>query len=194
MTVAANLIQNTANPNRDARLDNSCLQEKFSNEVNELLDVLDKDIRHIQESLSWLNELRSLVIKRDDTALSKLLQIIRAETDNYAAAESHRRLVRKKLADALDCSIDQVTISMLQNMLPEEQKLQIEDKKTQIRALIKELRQVHLSTALLLSDCARFNNQLLKALFELGDKGAVLYRPDGATEKRTNKNFVNMRL
>ena len=46
--------------------------------VDELLAVLDKDIEHIQRSLSRLNELRRLVIKRDDTALGKLLESIQA--------------------------------------------------------------------------------------------------------------------
>ncbi|OHB57855.1 MAG: hypothetical protein A2173_07185 [Planctomycetes bacterium RBG_13_44_8b] len=166
----------------------------IQNKVDELLDVLDKDIQHIQESLSWLREIRSLVIKQDDTALSNLLQTIRTEAESYAATESKRQDVRKDLADALDYSVKKVTISTLQNMLPKEQKTKMEDRKQKLKALINELRKEHLSTALLLSDCARFNNQLLKAIFEFGGKGNIFYKPDGATEKRTEKTFVNMRL
>ena len=172
----------------------SVLQEKVSNRIDELLAILDKDIQHIQQSLSWLNELRSLVIKRNDTALSQLMQTIKTEVDNYSATESKRQLIRKALADVFGCSVKKVTLSMLQNVLPEEQKTQVEDRKTKLRTLIKELRKEHLSTALLLSDCARFNNQLLKALFELGNKGTIFYRPDGATKRRNDTTFVNMRL
>ena len=43
------------------------------NKVEELLAILDEDIRHIQDSMSRLNELRSSVIKRDDKALAELL-------------------------------------------------------------------------------------------------------------------------
>jgi flagellar biosynthesis/type III secretory pathway chaperone len=172
----------------------SVLQEKVSNRIDELLAILDKDIQHIQQSLSWLNELRSLVIKRNDTALSQLMQTIRTETDSYSATESKRQLVRKALADVLGCSFNKVTLSMLQNILPEEQKARLEDRKIELRTLIKELKKEHFSTALLLSDCARFNNQLLKALFELGDKGTIFYQPDGATKRRNDTTFVNMRL
>ncbi len=187
-------VQDKVDPIRDPQLEDSVLQEKVSNRVNELLAILDKDIQHIQESLSWLNELRSLVIKRDDTALSQLLQTIRIEADSYATTESKRQLLRQALADAFGCNVNKVTLSMLQNVLPEEQKVQVEDKKTKLMTLIKELRKEHLSTALLLSDCARFNNQLLKALFELGDKGTIFYRSDGATKRRNDTTFVNMRL
>ena len=166
----------------------------IQDKVDELLAVLDKDIQHIQQSLSWLNEIRGLVIKRDDAALSELLQTIRTEADSYAATESKRQLVRKELADALGFSVEQMTLSVLQTVLPEEKKVQVEDRKTKLRALIKELRKEHLSTALLLSDCARFNNQLLRALFELGEKGTVYYKPNGATKRRTDTTLVNMRL
>jgi len=53
--------------------------------VDELLVILDKDTQQIQESLSRLNELRSLVIKRDDAALGKLLERIQYESDSYRA-------------------------------------------------------------------------------------------------------------
>ena len=55
----------------------------IEDKIDELLAVLDTDIQHIQQSLSYLNELRSLVIKRDDTALGTLLGVIRAGSDSY---------------------------------------------------------------------------------------------------------------
>jgi len=39
--------------------------------VDELLAVLDEDIRHVRASLLRLDELRSLVIKRDQAALGR---------------------------------------------------------------------------------------------------------------------------
>ena len=194
MKTTISTLQDKVDPIRNSQLEDSALQEKVSNRIDELLAILDKDIQHIQESLSWLNELRSLVIKRNDTALSQLMQTIRTEADSYSATESKRQLIRKALADIFGCSVKKVTLSMLQNVLPEEQKAQVEDRKTKLRTLIKELRKEHLSTAMLLSDCAKFNNQLLKALFELGDKGTTFYQPDGATKRRNDTTFVNMRL
>jgi flagellar biosynthesis/type III secretory pathway chaperone len=185
---------NPINPPRRTRLEDSGLQEKVSNAVDELLAVLDKDIQHIQDSLSWLNELRRLVLKRDDTALGKLLESIRAEADGYTANESKRCSIRKDLADALGCSVKQMTLSALEGALPKEEKVQVENRKTKLRALIEQLRREHLSTALLLSDCASFNNRLFKALFDLDGKETVFYRPNGAAKRQTGMNFVNMQF
>lgn len=187
-------VQDKVDPHRDLRLENSGLQEKVSNGVDELLAVLDKDIQHIQKSLSWLNELRGLVIKRDDTALGKLLQTIQTEADSYTATESQRLSLRKDLADAFGCSVKQVTLSAMEVALPEEKKVQVKDRKIKLKGLIEELRKEHLSTALLLSDCARFTRQFLKALFDLGGKRTVFYSPNGATRKLTETTFVNMKL
>ncbi len=187
-------MQDKVDPVRNPRLEDSGLQEKVSNGVDELLTVLDKDIQHIQESLSWLNELRGLVIKRDYAALSKLLQTIQTEADSYAATESQRLSLRKDLANTLGCSVEQVTLSALEAALPEEKKVRIENKKIKLKGLIQELRKEHLSTTLLLSDCARFIRQLLKALFDLGGKRTVFYSPNGATKKLTETTFVNMKL
>jgi hypothetical protein len=49
---------------------------EIEDKVDQLLAVLDKDIQHIQDTLSTLNELRGLVIKRDDASLHKLLESI----------------------------------------------------------------------------------------------------------------------
>jgi len=194
MKATAIAIQDKVDPVRDPRLEDSGLQEKVSNGVDELLAVLDKDIQHIQDSLSWLNELRSLIVKRDDAALSKLLGSIQAEADGYAANELERQSVRKDLADAIGCSVEQMTLSALETTLPKEKEAQVADRKTKLRALIKELRKEHINTALLLSDCARFNNLLLRALFDLGKTGTIYYKPNGATKRRTDTTFVNMRL
>lgn len=187
-------MQDKADLVKNPRLEDLGLQEKVSNGVDELLMVLDKDIQHIQESLSWLNELRGLVIKRDYEALSKLLQTIQTEADSYAATESQRLSLRKDLANTLGCSVKQVTLSALEVALPEEKKIQVKDRKIKLKGLIEELRKEHLSTVLLLSDCARFTRQFLKALFDLGGKRTVFYSPNGATRKLTETTFVNMKL
>jgi len=166
----------------------------IQNKVDELLAVLDKDIQHIQDSLSWLNELRGLVIKRDDVALSKLLQSIQAESDSYVRNVQQRQSLRKDLANALGCQVEQITLSRLAAIVPEEKKAQVTGIKTKLRTLVEQLKKEHLSTALLLSDCARFNNLLLKAIFDLGKTPTVYYSPNGAAKRQTDTAFVSLQL
>ena len=69
---------------------------EIENKVDKLLTCLDKDSQHIQKNLSQLNELRSYVIKRDDSGLSKLLRTIQAETSSYRNHELKRQTIRKE--------------------------------------------------------------------------------------------------
>jgi hypothetical protein len=166
----------------------------IEDKVDELLLVLDEDIRHIQQSLSRLNELRSLIIKRDDAALGKLLELIRSESEGYRSHELKRQSIRKELASVLGCGPAQMTLSALETSLPKEKKGQVTEKKAKLQSLIKELKKEHLSTALLLSDCARFNRMLLKGVFNLGNTRTVYYGSNGATKQQSDMAFVNLQL
>ena len=167
---------------------------EIKEKVDKLLSFLDKDSQHIQESLSQLNTLRSYVIKRDDSGLSKLLKTIQSETSIYRNHELKRQTIRKELANALGFKTEQMTLSALEARLPKGKKEQIIKKKAELTSLIKELKKEHLSTILLLSECARFNNLLLKSIFDLGKTGAVYYNSNGATQQQTDMAFVNLQL
>ncbi|MHC4460050.1 MAG: hypothetical protein ACYS6W_06230 [Planctomycetota bacterium] len=167
-------------------------QNADQDKVDELLVILDKDTQHIQESLSRLNELRRLVIKRDDAALGKLLKSIQTESDSYKSHELKRQSIRKELAAALDSSLEQMTLSRLEEVLPEEKKAQVTERKEKLRLLTEELKKEYLSTTMLLSDCARFNNLLLKSIFDLGKTGMVYYNSNGAAKRHTDTAFVSL--
>ncbi len=162
--------------------------------VDELLTVLDRDIAYVQENLSRLNELRSLVIKRDDASLGRLLESIQAESDSYRSHELKRQSMRKELAAALDCSFEQMTLSRLEATLVGEKKAQVTERKVKLRTLTEELKKEHLSTAMLLSDCARFNSVLLRSIFDIGKTGMVYYSSDGAAKRQSDTAFVNLQF
>ena len=164
----------------------------IEDKVDELLVVLDKDIQHIQESSSRLNELRSLVIKRDDATLGELLESIQAESDRYAANELKRQSIRKELAIALGCNVGQMTLSRLEATLPKERKAQVTKRKAKLRSLTNELKKEHLGTVLLLSECARLNSLFLNSIFNAGKTGMVYYDSNGNTRRQTGTAFVNL--
>ena len=166
----------------------------IEDKVDELLVCLDKDIQHIEQNLSHLNELRSLVIKRDDVALSRLLESIQAGADSYKSHELYRQSIRKELASALDCNPEQMTLSVLEISLPKTKRAQITQMKAKLRSLIEEFKKEHLSTALLLSECARFNNLLLKSIFDIGKTETVYYNSNGATKRQSDMAFVNLQF
>jgi len=162
--------------------------------IDELLGVLDADIEQVQRWLSRLDELRGLVIKRDEAALGRLLETIRLESEGYAVNEGKRQLVRGELAGLLGCEQGQLTLSRLEDFAPEERKADIVERKNKLRALVEQLKREHRRTAMLLSDCARINGLLLKSILECGRCGAVLYDASGAKTRQGDAGFVNMRL
>ncbi len=162
--------------------------------IDELLRCLDKDIEHVGGSLSLLNELRSLVIKRDEDSLGRLLENIQTESDTYKSQELKRHTIRKELALALGCNPEQVTLSKLEAVLPEEEKGQVAERKAQLKSLTNKLKKEHLSTALLLSECARFNRLLLKSILNFGKTGTVYYDSDGSTKQQSDTAFVNLQF
>jgi hypothetical protein len=166
----------------------------IEDKVDEMLLVLDEDIRHIQQSLSRLNELRSLVIKRDDVALGKLLEFIQGDSEGYRSHELKRQSIRKELASALGCGLAQMNLSTLEASLPKEKKDKVTEKKAKLQSLVNELKKEHLSTALLLSDCARFNRMLLKGVFNLGNTRTIYYGSNGATKQQSDTAFVNLQF
>ena len=166
----------------------------IEDKVEELLACLDKDSQHIQESLSQLNKLRSFVIKRDDSSLSKLLKVIQTEVENYRSNESKRQNIRKELANLLGYNTEQLTLSVLEANLPKKITARVINKKTKLISLIEELKKEYFSTALLLSECARFNNLLLNNIFDISKTGAVYYNSNGATKQQTDMAFVNVQF
>jgi len=167
---------------------------RVEDRVEELLACLDNDARYIQESLSQLNELRTLVIKRDDAALGTLLESIQAQSGHHRSLEQDRQSVRKNLADALGCDVRQMTLSALQENLSEAKKEQVNQMKAKLKSLLAELRKEYLSTVLLLSECSRLNNLLLRSIFNLGGTGEVYYNANGVTRRQTETAFVNLQF
>ncbi len=166
----------------------------IEDKVDKLLACLDQDVQHMQESLQQLNEMRRLVIKRDEAALGKLLESIQAGAGFYRDHESNRKSIRKELADSLGLSIKEMTLSALRECLPEAKKDQVTQMKAKLRSLSEELKKEYLSTALLLSECARFNNLLLKGIFDLGKTQSVHYNSNGETRRQIDMAFVNLQI
>ncbi|MGD2094929.1 MAG: hypothetical protein PVH77_07990 [Phycisphaerales bacterium] len=172
----------------------STVTTEIEDKIDELLACLDKDSQYMQKNISQLNKLRSLVIKRDDAGLGRLLEIIKTESNNYQKHESERHKIREKLANAFGCNAKQITLSALETTVPKEKKNQIKITKEKLMSLIIELKKEYLSTTLLLSECTRFNNKLLKSIFDFGKNEMVYYNSNGATKRQTDTAFVNLQL
>ena len=162
--------------------------------IDALLTCLEKDVQHLQKGIWHLDELRRLVIKRDDAALGKLLEEIQTEVDDYRRHERKRQSIRRELAEACGFDPKPMTLSSLETILPKATKSRITEKKNQIRCLVKEFRKEHLGTAMLLSECARINHTLLKSLFNHSQVESLCYNANGAAKRLTDVALIDLQL
>jgi len=167
------------------------LPVEVEKKIDELLVVLDNDIWHVQQSMSRLNELRSLVIKRDDSSLGNLLGTIRNASDNYTKNEQKRRSIRQELAGVFGCEIEKMTLSKLEVCVPQHKRSEVTRRKRELESLTVELKKQYLSTAIFLSECARFNSKLLNSIFDVGRGGTITYDSDGSAKRQGRSAFVN---
>jgi hypothetical protein len=160
--------------------------------VERLLAALDGDIRHLETTLAQLDALRGLLVKRDDAALDRLLTEIRGRTEAYAANEQSASAPRRSgPAFGYDAT---ATLSKLQPMLPEPQRAPVAARQKKLASLIVELKGEYMLTAVLVSDCARFNHTLVRTFFGAGSQAGVLYNPTGQARQQTNATLMSLQL
>jgi hypothetical protein len=166
---------------------------EIEGKVDKLLTCLDVDIQQIKQNISFLDEMRSLIIKRDDVALGKLLEKVQETSEGYIENETNRHSARKELADFLGVDLEQVTLSKIEESLPDTSKNKVIETREHLRLLIEELRKEYSSTIMLVSECARFNRLLLKSIFDLGKAGSCSYDARG-TARRHDADAAMMNL
>lgn len=167
---------------------------EISGSVEELLNVLIRDISHIEFASAKLNELRGFVIKRDEKGLGRLLEDIREEAKDYQANEQRRGLIRKELAELFGCKPNELTLSFLKNHIKGSARAAVAENQERLKTLVGHLRLEYASTAKLLSECARINSALLKIVFDRSRSGMVCYDSNGMTTRESGAAFMNMHL
>ncbi|MHC4561714.1 MAG: flagellar export chaperone FlgN [Planctomycetota bacterium] len=131
----------------------------------EMVTLLDEEIRLMEQRLAQMDATRRAIVRRDDDALDTLLREAEDIQDAQTATDIKLRVVRQTLAEAFGCRMGDMKLSWLLERLSDQQRPQIEYRRQQIILLAEQLRQRHLETALLLSECARINRLVLESLF-----------------------------
>jgi hypothetical protein len=165
----------------------------FGGLVDELADVLDENIRQVRLTIVRLDELRSAVIKRDEAGLRALLETIQEEGPGYSMVESSRERIRKRLAGILGCPVEELNLSRICEHVSEEKSGSILSRQEELRGLVDRLRIEHTSTRILLMECRRFNNILLRGIFGEGGEG-VTYDKRGGASWECERSTTNLRL
>jgi flagellar biosynthesis/type III secretory pathway chaperone len=158
--------------------------------VEKLLGALDQETACLRASTDHLVALNRLILKRDVTGLNSLLEQIRIESAIRDSNEINRDELMMSLASVIGCQISAVTLSMLERLVPTQQPL-LQQKRTQLRRLIDELRKQHYSTSMLLGEMIRINRSLLAGI--TGRSDSMTYGRGGRTTWAGADNILNLR-
>jgi hypothetical protein len=169
------------------------LSLEFDNYITPLIDVLESEMEHISFTLEMLDQLRGMVIKRDDKSLNLLLEKARLKTEKYATIENRRQVIRKELARIWGCETKEMTLTRLIQILPSERSEQVRETKEKLEHLLSRFQAEHLSTFMLLSECSRFNGIMLSAFLN-GRQDESTYNRQGSMNRDAKQNIMNLQL
>ena len=167
--------------------------DRLDDLADELLSVLGDDIRHIEQTLERLDALRAAVIRRDEEGLKCLLDEVADEQASYALVEQRRAVIRKQMADVIGCGIGEMHLSKLCGQLRGEKRDLMAQAQQELKVMCKKLRKEHMATNILLTECARFNNLLLRGILGNG-RETVTYNSRGDASWELQKGMVSIRL
>jgi len=173
---------------------NATLPILLREKAEALVLLLDRDIDFLTENLARMDTLRSMVVKRQDQDLSRLLDTIRIDSETYALHESERNLLRQEIAELMACDMQAMTLTSLAQLLGPPLSHLLGQRKQTLRELTDQLREEHLMTRWLLKDCARFNTVLFNALFHAGQNNAQTYTMKGRTEQHQGQSLMNLQF
>jgi len=162
--------------------------------VDALLAVLDEEIHHGETTLSQLDALRSLLIKRDDEALEALLRDLREQGQAREGTERRRQHLRQELANALGRDVKTLTLSALQTVLSGPRRSAVSDRQKRLRTQIGLLEREYALTHALVADCARFNRSLMRVFFGAEADRKTTYGATGAVRHQTGAGMVSLHL
>jgi DNA-directed RNA polymerase sigma subunit (sigma70/sigma32) len=162
--------------------------------ISPLLNVLDDDIRYVETTLARLDTLRTLVIKRDDKALQKLLEEIHQHGNTHAENEQKRRELQRELSTELKGEEGEVTLSRLLCHTAGETHDALRERQKKLKSLISKLKHEYTLTALLVADFSRLNRSLMRAFFGPTKSRERTYSPSGAATYTGGMAMLNLQF
>ncbi len=147
--------------------------------VDQLLELLDEQVRLLEEKRGHLRDLSSALIDRDESATESVLE--RMEDTERRGGEADCRLhrVRQSLGENVGCPAESLRLTALIPLLPAEKGRLLRLRRDRIAEQADHLRREHLRTVMLLNECVRINRMLLETLVP-GAGSVTTYGTGGA--------------
>ncbi|MCP4452561.1 MAG: flagellar protein FlgN [Planctomycetes bacterium] len=159
-----------------------------------LLIVLKQESEAMAQVETWLSQLQERVVQRDESALEGLLKEIQTQQRSMPELERKRQQIRLELAGVLGIPFEEMTLTRLMRLLKGEIQNQVSRMRDQLQSQTQALRVQHRGAVMFLTDCARFNRQLLNSVFDNVHQDVTTYSPRGNAERKRTSDLVNMQF
>jgi len=169
----------------------NCPPERIAALIGELTTVLDEEIGLLERRCDQLRDLAEATLQRDDDGLEALLDRVERALETQAATDLKLQALRNALADAFGWSIPQMRLARLIEELPGRLAAEISYRREQILLLSERLKDQHVRTALVVSECARINRLLLESFFPEGRR-VTTYSSTGASSWGLDTGLVDV--
>ncbi len=161
--------------------------------VQQLIAAADEAIEIQGGVLAELKALLDAAKARDEEALAGLMGRIGETQASLVAAEQRRHGVRSRLAAALGCMPQEVTVERLAPRLATDQAEALRRRRDDLRLVAETVRDQHLKTATFISEFTRVNRALLEGLMP-GGQEARTYGTDGKAAWQLAEGLFDARL
>lgn len=160
--------------------------------VSEFLETLDACVRLQETALGRLQGLSDAVMAGDEDVVRRTLDEAEAASEQFAALVQARELAKGRLAAAVECRPEEITLSRLLGRVPPAEAEAIEARRRRMAALVGDIRRQHRRTAAFLGECAHLNHAFLTGLFP--DMESVkTYGHRGGSARRAGAGLLDAR-
>jgi hypothetical protein len=166
------------------------MQQALMDEVGVFLDA-----RHAEllGTIERLDALRTAVIRRDEAALTGLLDQAQQDAERKRQNDAAQTVLEQRLLDFLDGLSEPVTLSRVCELIEEDLRPPLRHKQTALQDLAHRVQRELDATEMLLRECARCNRELLAAIIGR-NRQSLTYDPQGQSQWNVHHGLVSMKL
>ena len=157
--------------------------------VEELIIVLDNETELLEVKRSQLADLSEMLMRTDNEAVEALLEQIEQTEEAQTLLARRLQTLRKTLADAFGCNMEEFNLSWLISRLPHEQSLALRHRRQQVGGKVREFHKQHMQTTILLTECSRITGMMLDSLTPSGS--VVTYDAEGSERWRVGAGLLD---
>lgn len=162
-------------------------------ELNELVEILDKELELYQEILEISKNKSSIIAERKITELENIVKAEQSYILTVGKLENQREAIVSKIANVLAIDIPKASVSYISENLDESQSSVLKDYQDKFKVLFKDIKDVNALNARLLRNSLEYVDFSINLISSI-DTGNNNYCDSGQLSESKKRNFFDVKL